>query len=943
MSDASRAPQHTTFRLPPTDLNGVERSVPTTDRPVLLTPTIVVALDHQGAEVAERLASLVRANIRGPHRHDASVVRERFGFIRLLRDAQLPGVTEVQAIAVDPSERLWNVADQTWQYRPFTDERAVSFAAALRQTISDVLHYTLVEEELRDQNIIVQPSNLNVFFVGTLIQNSPLSPDELDLLMSEPPDPDKPSPLSEAVEHRLEQIRLIIEAVRLYAEESASLDLVVRGAFLAVTLPVDAYSLAHDSIQRHGTTLGGLLTPPGAAEYSDSVGYKEPSLHFCALYTDHDDRGAWYDTQQLTNVMASAIYALMQSELMDNDTCATQLGLRDPYAGPYERIVSIAATRSSLPRADLLDYAALQYGAYLLDRLLPAADGPLSSAERDRVGPIADDLIDRQDLVALVKRDAEPLWDKHGRPCQLSHLASDAEYPPPDLRQLILEPQTHWRSIWTEHVSATLRELTRLDGLSDYLDAPLVDDDGVALPLDLPDDAGQFTYDQEPLLLEWHRWRQAMEGRVNHPDDGEVMRRVMAVVQELDRRLWGDAPQRIPLSGPRYCLVLLDLVNERLREIQGIIRRQHLPSPPSAATLDEQLERARVRGLVRANMGVLVALSLLFAPVITYLLLAIHDSPAVDNVVVLLRRTLVVGLPGLNRALAVPSTLVIAALFSLSLLVVGLIVRQWQTIRAVHGMREYARLIRRKYALLMYRDEQRMLDSIPNQILDYRQFLQRSLQATQEATRQAAETLRARATAISDRGFRDVSEYLPTVRGGPQAIYRTLIQPRMADHAEVDLPHLRRNAQALGAFVNAPVQTEEAAIQRCAREVITTLVLGDPTVSEQDPRARLRYLAYQSLQHDMEEAVRQAVTQATLRRAQELQQRTHLMLRTGYRPGAFAFQQTYLVAAIQDVDEKPMLAETTPVRGLDPEMVMYVRVANGVWPRLFEGAGVVLF
>ena len=48
---------------------------------------------------------------------------------------------------------------------------------------------------------------------------------------------------------------------------------------------------------------------------------------------------------------AGAHFALMQSELLENGTCATQLGLRDPYAGPYERVVSIAATRSSLPRA----------------------------------------------------------------------------------------------------------------------------------------------------------------------------------------------------------------------------------------------------------------------------------------------------------------------------------------------------------------------------------------------------------------------------------------------------------------------------------------------------------------------------------------------------------------------------------------------------------------
>jgi hypothetical protein len=912
-------------------------------RPLLLTPTIVVALDQQGADVAERLASLVRANIRGPRDSNAAAVRERFGFIRLLHDPDTPVVTEVQAIAVDPSERLWNVADETWQYHPLRDRRAVSFAAALRQVISDVLHYTLAEEELRDRNIMVQPSNLNVFFIGALVHSAPLTLDESLVQALGASDASAPSWLSQDVERRLDEIRAIAERVRLYAEESASLDLVVRGAFLSLVLPVDSYGLARESIQRHGTTLGKLLTPPGAAEYVDLVGYKEPALHFCALYTDHDERGAWYDAQQLTNMIASAIFALMQSELLENGTCATQLGLRDPYAGPYERMVSIAATRSSLPRADLLDYASLQYGAYLLDRLLPQSDGPLSSAERAQVKPIVDELICQRELRALVQRGDDPPWDKLGQPSLLSSLAIDAAYVPPDLRELIPAPRASWRSAWTAHVHTTLRELTRLDQLSVYLDVPLVGDDGASLPLGLPDGAGAFTYDQEPLLLAWHRWRQAMDGRVNHPDDGEVMRRIAAVCQELDRRFWGASPKGVPLSGARYCAVLLELLNESMREAQGLLRGHHLPSPPSATELETELERARERGLVRVGMSVLVALALLFVPLALYLLLAIRTSAADDRFAAFLRRPpLTLALPNLDWIIEVPIVLMVAALLGLGLLAIGLIVRQWQTLQAISGIRAYARLIRRKYALLMYRDEQQLLDSIPEQILIYRQFLQRSLQETQAAARRAAERLRERATAISDRGFRDISEYLPTVRGGPQEIYQRLIQPRMADHADGDLPRLRRDAQELCPFAGASVQTDEQAIEQRAHDAIRSLVLGDPEVSEQDRRARLRYLAYQSLQHDLEEVVQQTVTQATLQRAQDLQERTHLMLRTGYRQGVFAYQRAYLVAAIRNTDEKPELAEIISVRGLDQDTVMYARVANAVWPRLFEGAGVEL-
>lgn len=913
------------------------------DRPILLTPTIVVALDAQGAEVAERLASLVRANIRGPRDSNAAAVRERFGFIRLLHNPDTPVVTEVQAIAVDPSERLWNVADDTWQYHPLHDQRAVSFATALRQVISDVLHYTLAEEELRDSNIMVQPSNLNVFFVGALVHSPPLTRDESLASAVGAPDPSDPAQISQDVERCLDEIRTIAERVRFYAEESASLDLVVRGAFLSLALPVDSYGLARESIQRHGTTLGKLLTPPGAAEYADLVGYKEPPLHFCSLYTDHDERGAWYDAIQLTNSIASAIFALMQSELLENGTCATQLGLRDPYAGPYERVVSIAATRSSLPRADLLDYASLHYGAYLLEHLLPSGDGPLSSAERARVKPIVDELIRQRELLALVHRDDDSPWDSHGQPRLLTRLATDAVYTPPNLRELIPVPHASWRSVWSTHIRATLAELTRLDQISGYLDLPLVDGDGAPLPLDLLDQSGTFTYDQEPLLLAWHRWRQAVDGRVNHPEDGEVMQRITTVCQELDSRFWDDAPKGVPLSGVRYCSVLLELLNESMREVQAVMRNHQLPSPPSAAEIETELERARDRGLVRVSMSILVALALLFVPLVLYLLLAIRASAANDRFATFLRRQpLTLTLPSLGWIIEMPIVLMVAALFGLGLLAVGLIIRQLQALRAISGIRAYAHLIRRKYALLMYRDEQQLLDSIPKQILDYRQFLFRSLVATQVASQQAAERLRERATAISDRGFRDISEYLASVRGGPQEIYQRLIRPHMADYADGDLPRLRRDAQELCPFADAPVQTDVQEIEQRARAAITDLVLGHPEVSEHDPRARLRYLAYRSLQHDLEEVVQQTVTQATLQRAQDLHERTHLMLRTGYRQGVFAYQRDYLIAAIRNVDEKPMLAESISVRGLDQDTVMYARVASAVWPRLFEGAGVEL-
>lgn len=928
----------------------VEQQTPANNRPFMLVPTVVVALDEQGAAVAQRVVSLLRAHIRGGTGRAAEAVRERFRFIHLTHDPSDPALTNVQALAVDPSAQMWNIA-QSWHVQPLRQQRALSFGTALKQAIRDVLSYPTVEEELRDQHIMVQPSHLNVFFAGALVHQAPPTLEELSAQTSDSDQAGDSDPftvqLNTLVQERLETIRDITTQVRAYAEESASLDLVVRGAFLSLVLPEDSYEIARDSLQQHGTAFGQLLHHSAGAVRVDSYDYKEPPLHFCAFYTDHDERGAWYEPVQVTNMIASAIYALMQSELLDHGICAMQLGLRDPYAGAYERIVSITATRSSVPRADLLDYAALSYGAQLLERLLPPVSGPLSGAERTQFREDVETWVEYPALLSLIEHDA-PLCTPQGLPRQLSAIGANADYPPPELGQLIPEPRVRWWRRWLPQVQLLLDELTRLHQLSDYLDTELVNADNSPLPLPTAD-GGTFTYDQEPLLREWHRWRQAMDERVNHPSDGEVMRRANRLTNHLEQAVWGDLPKHINLSGTRYAWVALELAGELLSQVQGQMRRRTTPSLPTAAELQQELLQVRQRSIMRAHIGPIVVLTLIFWPLLGYLLLAIRTSPSADLLTTALRRpSLTLTIPWLQTTLSFSMVFLIASGGALLLLLLGLLLRQWQTLRALRSIRSYARLIRRKYALLQYRDEQRIIEQALSDLQDYRRFVSQTIQSALEAARRAAEQLRERATAISDRGFHDVSEYLPMVRGGPLEIYERRVQPQLQDYAVRDLPVLRREAREAHLLINAPVTDDQAAIQQRSDEFITRLVLGNAQVSEQDPQAGLRYLAYHTLQRDLEEVVQQTVTQVIAGRAQDLQQRTHSMVRTGYHATRIGVQhiiptqQDYLVADVHATGELSDLVETAPVRGLDNETVMYVRIMNGVWPRLFEGAGVTL-
>lgn len=915
-------------------------------QPLELIPTVVVALDEHGRRVCERLASLLRAHVRDVDADRAAAIRERFSFIRLMGDYPR---TEVQAISIDPSERLWNIGIDSWSYSAFTTEEPIAFGAALREAIRRVLNYRLVEEDLRERNIHVLPSHLNIFFTGALI---PAVPEVVASFQLNPDDGSAFQALSDAVVHELEDIERITMAVCAYADQSASLDRVVRGAFLSLALPEDTFSSIRDVLAPHGVKFGRLLSPRMEGERQGLRGYREPPLHFCSLYANHDEGGAWYDSDQMANTMASAIYALMQSELISNNRCAGQLGLRDPYAGPYDRITTIAAMRSAPPSADLLDYSALNYGAYLLNELLPPAASSINARERMAMRPIIDKLLDQEGLARLVARNNDLLFDRYGLPTQLSVLATNAGYEPPDLWNLIPEPQLSWFTRWSHHVEQTLSRLHHLEQLSTVLDQPWTDDKQVPVQLLRSDGSGSFTYEDEQLLLNWHRWRRSVDDAIDEPKTGEVNRRIAALSTELDRVLWGAVPEGMHLSGSRYCFVMLTLAADTLVDVYQQLEWRRPVAPPTDQDLADELERVRQRSSVRASIAPIIAMALVFFPLLLYLCLAIRDSAANDRLAVFLRR------PGweLGTALfgswhvVISMSVLVAGLGAVVVLILGWLTQHWQTRQALRGLREYAQLIRRRFGIRLYQEEHEQLQRLFQQIMGYREFLQRYLQGLAEGVhgaperRQAGATqiLRERSEGVGRYGFRDLSEYLPMAHGGPIAVYNQHIAPRMAAHVPEDLQRLRRYAREHASFLDVAMSDDPQAIHAATRELINRLVLGDPQATERDPAAGLRFIAYDTLRGDLEELAAQTITQQFLQRARDLQERTHLMLRTGYRPGGAAYSQSYLVASLPDIGEVPDLAETILVRGFDHEAVMYVRVLSGLWPSLFEGGGVVL-
>jgi len=935
----------------------------------LLTPGIVVAVDDFGWQIACRIGALLRSSLRGPHQHVARALRDRYRFVRLIPDSSSLLSSEVQSVAIDPTERLWRPSSANWRYQTFTPPETGSFVATLQRTLAGdmrsgvrgVLAYAEDEELLREHGVLIQPGRLNVFFVGALVPDIPLSEDLIEQFMRPASGATLSSPLDHEVGLLLARLRDATEQVRDLARESHSLDVVTRGAFLSLALPIDSYTFARLSLEAHGTVLGGLLTPPPAVQYQESVGYEEPPLHFCSVYGQHDERGTAYDRQQLADLMANAISALLLSELLDNDTCATQLGLRNPYDRTYDRLVTIAALRSSTIRAEVVDYAAFQYGAALLDALLPLDMAATPSvAEKTLLQAATERLIDAAGLAGLAGNGQPPLWSRSGVPTQLSELVAGSDVVPPDLEQLVPEPRISTLR-WAERSRESLDQLLRLNELGDVLaSGPAAGSTGI--PPHLPDGSA-YTPAEAMLADAWRTWRGGVEQRIHTTDaHGEVRRRLLAVVHELDRRLWEEPPAGTTTSGARYGWLLLELALGQVREAEQRIAQRGGLREPSDAELDAELQRARRRCLARMELGPLVGLSVLLLILLSYLLIGVRGSAAADPLVSLVNRPpLLWVLPISELAIRIPVALYLADLVALVALIVGLCIRQAQTLWAVTAIKTYARLVRRKLAIQLYREEQHYARELTGELYEYLSFLRSYLSGMQQAAQQVATEFRQRAATIgSVQQRRDVAEHSRASAESPAELYREQLAPRVATMLPVELPLLQREAARIWGFAAGFLYTAAGAtpaahpvvhtsdpqlIAERTADALGTLALGDSHASELDPAARLRYLSYHGVLRELDQATYRSGAPLDPDLPKALRERTRLMVRAGlHRNSALnvPYEQEYYVSTGEDSGDAPELGATIYVRGLSDEVSWFVRVANRIWPSLFTGAKVEL-
>lgn len=923
-----------------------------------LGPTIIVAIDRRGAQVAKRIASLLRANERGASETGDAAVRDRFSFLEITDPAVDGLATEVQAIIIEPSSQLWDVAQANWKDRTFKVEPPRSFIEALDTAVKRVLSYTDVRDTLHDRNIKIRSSILSVFFVGSLVEQEMLAPSDGD--------DQTPSnavslveQLAQQIDMKLRRLQFLAEQTRNYAADSASLTMVVRGAFLSVLLP-DSMYIAGQALQRNGLAIGRLLDMhTGSGLYMRSGGngsipgelpHDEPPLHFCSLHTGHDEDGAWYPPEQMANVLASAIFSLLMSELLDHAQCRGQLGLQDPYLSPYDRLVTIAGTRSSFPRADLLDYAALRYGSYLINQLIPR---PVLLVERSAevsVGERALEIMRHYRLRALLSRPVGDRWDSHGSPCSLTEVAQQAASP--DLLRLIPYPRHQLFEPWEAFTRRALNQLEHLDLLSGYLqestpDQPdvgyrFVDDDNRPVSLPLPDGT-MITYAQREVLREYHIWRVRLDGLIGS-DPLELRSRLDALRLEIDRACWGEVPAPMRLSGITYCYTLLDQVQEQANELRTLVESGNQPAGPTAEELAEQLEQARARCSEHMDLGPIAGMAVCFAILASYLLFALRDVPEGGLIGNLVRGpTLRFTLPAVELPFLLPPAVMLGALAGLILALVGVLLRQLQFYRAMSSIKTYTRQIRRKYALQMYADEQRRLDQVAPAIEQVLEFLRRTLTSYEAAARATSATLLQRAEQIERRGFRDVTEFIPASRGDALSIYQRLIAPNETRHAATDLPELRRLAQEAGS-ITENVRSEDLTdeLDAEARQRFRDLVLGEASTNEHSPRAQLRHIAYRSVQRDLDLIAAQSVTEAFAERAAALAERTPLMMSLSLRLGQETFPHAYLITPVSGSSHEPDLLDTTEVRSLDAQTIMYVRIVSRIWPRLFDGARVEL-
>ena len=976
------------------------------------TPTVIVALDPFGRRVAERIASLVRAHLNGQSPAGSQALRERIAFLEVEEPtdqftARSPA--NVNAIRLEYSAELWRLNEQYTQpafnAQPERAALNVVFANAVRQ----VLGYVDSREILRQIGVTIRPSVLQVFIVGSLF-----SFDEsmtFDAVMGEylaraiqQPATDLRSAtqqaigqMSERIGFKLDSMRTVATIVRTWAGEAAALSGVLRGGFLAVPLP-DNTGLANDVIGRHGSTIGALLEAPSAqatvnagipsagragagarraaieriiSDRDGSTRHNETLLHFLSLHQAYDESAAYYDVEQLSRAVAGAIYGLTTSELLDTDSGRFQLGLQEAMATPYDRLVTIAASRSSFPTADLLDYAALRYGAYLIGRLVP--DDAPNAAQRNQLQAWISHELRFPELQRMLGSSADLAAQR--RQSRRALLIQQTE--PPNLRRLIALPRFNPLEPWSR---LTRRAFAQVDDLVQALQQIQheLDAGGIATVFadpartvtlqrarradtDLGDEILEQRVGDFALLREWHGWSERMQ-QFFRDDARDVGWRTARLRTLIDEHFWGQLPGVLGDRGDDPAVpvavvpAMLDVVDAEVEAMANTIATGDPDGDDderAARRAIESLNRLRSDAYLslrrRVEPSYVLLLALLLAVIFGYGLLSL--PPTAPPVV----RELV-NQPALRWQnvpwgidVTVPMALVYGAVPGVVVWLIGNLVSLVQSALIWRRLERYVAAVRLAYRGYLVADERRGLNSIPEYLQEMATYL-RMVHSSHRAATHAPQTgaiarLHARAQQVASHGFRDLTEYSPIPGSGVMAFYTDQLESRFPAWAANDLAQLRVLA---GAATRAnPYSASEENASLLAGEAlqrIDRVIVGDPASSDAQPQATcVRHLAYPPVRAAISAYVASELAQHLVARAPLLVgDRTPLLLQLAARESQLTYEQRYLISNLIAVRRDPAFRDAQAVASLDREMIMYLRLVARVWPRLFADASITL-
>ena len=938
-----------------------------------LSPTIIIALDKQGRSIAERVASLVRAQVRGSTQRGDETLHKRFAFLEIeepQNETEAVTPTQVRAIQFQQSAKLWDLEQEvdapTFSTNPHGSD---AFSTIFSQAVREVLAYTEAREHLLANGVAIRPLCLQIFIVGAVM---PEDPKQLDKWFGEyfkskqMPDPaqalgDTLQNLQQMIQRKLKALETVASVARTFAEQSASVESVIRGGFLTIALP-DNTGIARSALNASGSDLRRLLDSPTLTRTRVDHGSAfatvqgdirrqsvEPPLHFLSLHTAFDEHGAYYEPRQLINVVASAIYGLTMSEVFDHDIFRVQLGIQDLTMQPEERLVSIAASRSAFPKADLLDYAALRYGAYLIDQLFPTQQP--STEQHQLLQEWIRTELRFPELHNLIERDT-PTTLRNRTTSAYRGTRMIQQTRPPLLNSLIAVPRFNPLRAWPAFIRSAFNEIDFHARLLEQIAAVVDVNQGIqgffapgAAPIDVAlSDGSRVTrkVGEIAILQEWNGWSK----RLDHyflEESLEVNWRISRLQTLVNNYFWGEVPPVFRVGGVAVISPTLLIVEDEIDELQNAINTQH-EAPPDSMALNTLANNTRDLLTQRAEPAFVTLLALVISIIATYFLVALPPTaPALLREFVA-RPDIAFEIEALNLRFALPMVVIGGSVLGGVVWITGLVLIVFQSIRIYRSLEQYAHAVRENYANYLAAEELRGLRTIPEYLRTMVTYLRMEEEVHRKEAEATSSKLRERADTIAKHGFSDMSEYVPIPGADALSFYREWIEPRFASTAQQDLVEVRRLVQRKGLAISSErVCTAEhiEELRQGARKRLYALVVGDRGESEYQLNiSGIRQLAYVPVRDLLDRYVRHRLAKQLAERARYLVDRTPFLLRQSDRTQQLTFAQSYLVTNIAGIRGHPVFLESVYVRSLDPEMIMYIRVVCRAWPRLFAEADI---